>query len=459
MSNTQTIAAHDIATDIETTPRETAGQSIVHVLRSNIRNSVMFLVLIVVFVIFAVWSQGKFLGSYNLNALIAQTCVVGVMACGMTLVIIVRHIDLSVGFMCGFLGAIAAILMGSMKGFPSWIAAIIAIIIVMAFGAVIGLGEGLLVGKVGIPAFVVTLGLMIAGHGLLLLSTQKNGTINITNSFFLQLSNGFIPPVFQVGAITSGSTLVIAVVGVVLFIFLQFSSRARLARHGLALEAVWWFILKIVLVVAIVALLVYKFATYKGISWAMVILAVAVFIVATLQSRTRLGRHIFGLGGNPEAAELSGVNVAKVTVLVFVIMGALVGLGGVLQASRMQAATTTAGTGFELLVIAGCFIGGCSPAGGIGRVTGSLIGALIMQSLVNGMALMGIAISYQYVVQGGILVLAVLFDILSRRISAASSQVEQKTVAAAIESQDPALVSAADVLVTSTEPSEPSSVS
>jgi len=456
MSNTQTIAVPE-TTDVNSTPRESIGQSINRVIRSNIRNSVMFLVLIAVFLIFAIWSQGRFLGSYNLNALIAQTCVVGVMACGMTLVIIIRHIDLSVGYMCGFLGAISAIVMGSIMGSmhssPSWVAAIIAIIAVMALGAVVGLGEGLLVGKVGIPAFVVTLGLMIAGHGLLLLSTQKNGTINITNSFFLQLSNGYIPPIFQSGAITSGSTLIIAVVGLVVFVFLQFTGRARLARHGLVLEAGWWFILKIVLVVAIVALLVYKFATYRGISWAMVILAAAVFLVATLQTRTRLGRHIYGLGGNPEAAELSGVNVAKVTVLVFVIMGALVGLGGVLQASRMQSATTTAGTGFELLVIAGCFIGGCSPAGGIGRVTGSLIGALIMQSLVNGMALMGIAISYQYVVQGGILVLAVLFDILSRRISAASRVVEQQPVAAAIESQEPEMVEAADGWVATNETS------
>jgi len=416
MSNMQTVSAPDMAEDIALTQSEGVWQSIARVFRSNIRNSVMFLVLIAVFLIFAIWSKGKFIGSYNLTSLVAQTCVVGVMACGMTLVIIIRHIDLSVGFACGFLGAIAAILMET-----AHVPAILAILIVIIFGAAIGLGEGLLVGKVGIPAFVVTLGLMIAMHGLLLLSTQKNGTINITNKFFLQLSNGYIPPIFTVGIISSGSTLIIGVVGLVLFIFLQFTGRARLARHGLVVEAAWWFIIKMVLVVAIVAFLVYKFAVFNGISYAMVILGAVVFVVATLQSRTRLGRHIYGLGGNPEAAELSGVNVAKVTVLVFVIMGGLVALGGVLQASRMQSATTTAGTGFELLVIAGCFIGGCSPAGGIGRVTGSLIGALIMQSLVNGMALMNIAISYQYVVQGGILVLAVLFDILSRRIAAAKN--------------------------------------
>ena len=416
MSTTQTISASDTAAGPEPTSRESIGQSISRVIRSNIRNSVMFLVLVAVFVIFAIWSDGRFLGSYNLTNLIAQTCVVGVMACGMTLVIIIRHIDLSVGFMCGFLGAVAAILMQSLH-----VPAIIAIIAVMAIGAVIGFGEGMLIGKVGMPAFVVTLGLMIIGHGLVLLATTKSGTIVITNNFFNELSNGNIPAIFQFGSFTSGSTLVVGVIGVVLFIVLQFRSRARLARHDLVVEPVWWFAAKIVLVVAIVGFLVYKFAIYTGISYALVILGVVVFLVAMLQSRTRLGRHIFGLGGNPEAAELSGVNVAKVTVIVFIIMGTLVGLGGVLLASRMQSATTTAGTGYELFVIAGCFIGGCSPAGGIGKVTGSLIGALIMQSLVNGMTLMKIGISYQYVVQGAILVLAVLFDILSRRISAAKS--------------------------------------
>ncbi|MCL2653379.1 MAG: hypothetical protein FWD63_06290 [Propionibacteriaceae bacterium] len=428
MSNTQ-ISAIRKATVADSTPRETIGQSISRVIRSNIRNSVMFLVLIIVFVVFAVWSKGTFVNSFNLTMLVAQTCVVGVMACGMTLVIVIRHIDLSVGYMCGFLGAVAVILMETVH-----LPAILAIIMVVALGAVIGLGEGMLIGKVGIPAFVVTLGLMIAGHGLELLSTQKTGTIIANNAFFLQLSNGFLPPIFTFGTISSGSTLVIGVVGVVLFVVLQISSRARLASHGLVVEDAWWFILKIVLVFAIVGFLVYKFATFNGISYALIILGAVVVFVASLQSRTRLGRHIFGLGGNPEAAELSGVNVVKVTALVFVIMGSLVGLGGVLLASRMAAANPTAGQGSELLVIAGCFIGGCSPAGGIGRVTGSLIGALIMQSLVSGMLIVHIAISYQYVVQGGILVLAVLFDILSRRISAATRVVDQPPATPAVVS-------------------------
>jgi putative multiple sugar transport system permease protein len=144
--------------------------------------------------------------------------------------------------------------------------------------------------------------------------------------------------------------------------------------------------------------------------------------LSIVQSRTPFGRYVYGVGGNPEAAELSGVSVAKIMVICFVIMETLTALSGVLYASRMMSSSTTAGTGFELLVIAACFIGGCSPYGGVGRIVGSIVGALIMQSLVNGMMLMGVGASMQYIVQGTILVLAVLFDIFSRRMAVSSHE-------------------------------------
>jgi len=387
--------------------------SVVRVFRENIRNSVMFIALIIVIAFFAIWSGGTFIDSFNLTNLVAQTAVVGIMACGMTLVIIIRHIDLSVGYMCGFLGAITGILLQRHN-----MSSGLSILLVMALGACIGFIIGFLVGKVGMPAFVVTLGAMIAAHGLELNTTSASGAITITNQFFNALGTGYIPAVFTVGSF-KGSTLVIGIAGIALFIFFQFTGRARQHRNSFTVDPVWWFAIKMVVVCGIAAFLTYQFASLNGISWALVILAGVVFIIATLQNHTRFGRHVYGIGGNPEAAELSGVNVARVTIIVFVIMGVLTALGGILLTSWMKATDTAAGTGFELLVIAGCFIGGCSPAGGIGRVTGSLIGALIMQSLVNGLSLQGVNISYQYMIQGAILVLAVLFDILSRRVSAA----------------------------------------
>jgi len=429
MSLTATTQVADSLQDQDNLGAEGFLASVVRVFRQNIRSSVMFLALLLVILIFTIWSKGSFISSFNLTSLITQTAVVGIMACGMTLVIIIRHIDLSVGYMCGFLGAIAAILMME-YGVPAWIA----ILIVLAVGAAIGVGIGTLVGKVGIPAFVVTLGAMIAAHGLELLATNKNGAINIDDAWFNALGTGFIPVWFRVGGTAfihpaspenttglAGSTLLFGVIGIVLFIFLQINGRRRQQRNNFAVDAMWWFLLKLVIVCIIVGFLAYRFAQGNGISWALVILGVVVFVVSTVQMRTRFGRHVFGVGGNPEAAELSGVDVVKVTILVFGILGLLVALSGILLASRMMAANPTAGTGAELLVIAGCFIGGCSPAGGIGRVTGSLIGALIMQSLVNGMTMMSVNISYQYIIQGVILVVAVLFDIMSRRLATARS--------------------------------------
>ena len=384
--------------------------------RANIRNYGMILALVVVIIVFTAWSGGRFISPFNVTALMNQTAVVGVMAAGMTLVIIIRHIDLSVGFLSGFMGACAAILMMSW-GVPP----LPAILIVLALGAAIGFVLGWLIGKVGIPAFVVTLGAMIASHGLLLLSTSASGTIQIMkqdtgffNSLGAMTEDGFIPPIARVGGM-SLSTIIIGAIGITVFVIVQIRSRATKVRYNFTVPALWAFIAKLVVIAAVIGFVLYKLAMFSGISWTLVILAIVTFVMAFVMERTRFGRHVYGIGGNPEAALLSGVNVVKVTIIVFMIMEVLTALAGILYASRMQAASPDAGMGFELLVIAGAFIGGCSPAGGVGKVTGSLVGALIMQSLVNGMLLMHVNISVQYVIQGVILVVAVLFDILARR--------------------------------------------
>jgi putative multiple sugar transport system permease protein len=217
------------------------------------------------------------------------------------------------------------------------------------------------------------------------------------------------------------TTVVLGVVGIVAYIWMSVRTRARQRRYNFVISPLPVFAVQILVVAGIVGFVTYRLAQQYGISWTLVILALVTAVMVILQTRTRFGRHVYGVGGNPEAAELSGVSVAKVTVLVFVIMQTLVALSGILYASRMKAAAPTAGTGFELLVIAGAFIGGCSPAGGVGKVQGSIVGALIMQSLVNGMMLMQVDASLQYIIQGAILVIAVLFDILSRRSGAVAA--------------------------------------
>ena len=384
-------------------------------LRKNIREYGMFIALAVIIILFTALTGGAFISPNNISNLINQTGYVAVLATGMTLVIIIRQIDLSVGYLSGFLGAVAAILITNDK-----IPAIPAIIVILALGAVIGWVYGMLIAKVGIPAFVVTLAGMMSFHGLLLLATQASGTINITNKFFNEIGNGFIPS-FGTIAGFGISTLIIGLVGIILFIHFQIKDRNTKKKYNFEILPMPLFIAKLVFVSAMITAVVLVLAMENGISWTLVVVVVVVYIFSTILNKTTLGRHIYGVGGNPEAAELSGVSVVKVMIYVYMIMETLTALAGVLFASRMQSASPTGGTGFELLAIAGAFIGGCSANGGVGKVTGSLIGALVMSSLTNGMDLMGMGSSIQFVIQGIILVLAVVFDIMTRRSFSSSN--------------------------------------
>jgi putative multiple sugar transport system permease protein len=288
---------------------------------------------------------------------------------------------------------------------------------VLVLGGIIGLGYGLLVAKVSVPAFVVTLGGMMFFHGMEIKVTEATGTITIPNAGFISIGNGFIPSLGMVGGF-SISTLIIGVIGILLFVYFQNKERNTKLKYNFEVLSKPFFFLKVLLITVIIIAICLILAANNGISWTLVVMGIVVFAYNFLMNKTALGRHVYGVGGNPEAAELSGISVAKITVLVFTSMGALTALSGILYASRMQSAAPTGGTGFELQAIAAAFIGGASPNGGIGKVTGSLIGAFVMASLVNGMNLMGLGSSYQFIIQGIILILAVIFDITTRKQSA-----------------------------------------
>lgn len=378
-------------------------------LKKNIRDYGMYIALVVIIAFFSVTTQGLFISSRNISNLINQTGYIAVLAVGMTLILIIRHIDLSVGFVAGFLGAIAAILM-TKYGVNEWVA----ILAVLVIGTCIGLFYGLLVAKVGVPAFVVTLAGMLIFRGLLLLATEGTGTIIIPNEGFNAIGNGFIPNLLSINGI-HGLTLIIGVLGIAFLIFSQIRSRMSMQKYHFEVLSLPMFILKLIFMSAVIGYIVWILAGYNGLSWTVVIVAVVVLIYNFVMNKTTLGRHIYGIGGNDEAAALSGINVKKVTFIVFASMSALAALSGVLFTSRLQSATTTAGTAFELDAIAAAYVGGVSANGGVGKVTGSIIGALVMASLTNGMNLMGVGISYQYAIRGAILVLAVIFDITTRR--------------------------------------------
>jgi len=330
----------------------------------------------------------------------------------MTLVIVIRHIDLSVGYLAGFLGALAAIALTAW-GLDLWLV----IPIVLAFGILAGLVSAVTVAKFGIPAFVATLAGWLIYRGALLQATLKTGTIVIPNKAFNAIGNGYIPDLPLEGILPGihKLTLLLGIVAAVLMVISEISSRKKKKAYDFDVLSTNLFIVKLVFTIVLLGVVTYILAGYNGLSWTTVIVLGVTLIYHFLTTQTFLGRHIYAVGGNPEAAELSGISVSKITYVVFGSMGMLTALSGMLYASRLQSATTTAGMGFELDAIAAAYVGGVSSAGGVGKVTGSLIGAIVMASLTNGMNLMGIDISTQYIVRGAVLVLAVIFDVATRK--------------------------------------------
>jgi putative multiple sugar transport system permease protein len=380
-------------------------------LRENIREYGMFIALFIIMGIFSITTNGLFMSSRNLVNLVNQTGYIAVLAVGMTLVIVIRHIDLSVGFLAGFLGAVAAIAM------VSWHLPVYAVIpLVMVFGILAGLLTSFLVAQLGIPSFVATLAGWLGYRGALLLITISTGTIIIPDPAFNAIGNGFIPDIPDIGILPGihKLTLILGLLGIILFITNQITTRKKMMSNKVEVLSTEMFILKLAFVSVLIGSIAWILAGYQGLSWTAVVILLVVFIYEFVTTKTVLGRHIYAVGGNPEAAELSGISVKRITHVVFGSMGMLSALSGMLFAARLQSATTTAGTLFELDAIAAAFVGGASAAGGVGKVVGSIIGALVMTSLTSGMNLMGIDISYQYIVRALVLAGAVVFDVATR---------------------------------------------
>ena len=381
-------------------------------LRENIREYGMFIALFVIFLIFTITTKGLFISSRNLVNLVNQTGYIAVLAVGMTMVIVIRHIDLSVGFLAGFLGAIAAIAMVSWK-LPVYIT----IPLVLGFGIIAGLVTSFLVAQLGIPSFVATLAGWLGYRGALQLATRATGTIIIPNEAFNAIGNGFVPDFLKnIGILPEVNkfTLLLGLLGVVYFISSEIISRNKMIKNEIEILSTGMFTLRLAFIAVLIGGIAWILAGYRGLSWTAVVILIVALFYNFITTQTVLGRHIYAVGGNPEAAELSGISVKRITHIVFGSMGMLAALSGILYASRLQSATTTAGNLFELDAIAAAFVGGVSAAGGVGSVVGSLIGALVMTSLTSGMNLMGIDISYQYIVRALVLAIAVIFDVTTR---------------------------------------------
>ena len=390
------------------TPKPSLSRVLKDQVSHNLKQYSMFLALIGIWIIFNVLTGGIFLSARNLSNLFVQTSYIAVLAVGMVLVIVAGHIDLSVGSIAGFTGAVAAILQVQ----NGW-GTIPAIGAALAVGVLIGLFQGYWIAYRNIPAFIVTLAGMVAFRGALIAITQGQ-TIAPLQDDFAALGSGYLPKIFEASGFND-TTVILGLVVIAIFVILDLRSRANQIRYGFTVVPLSAQLLKILLISTIVALFFGVLATYRGIPYSIVLVFALVIFYTFLTKNTVFGRQVYALGGNKEAARLSGINIRKRNLWIFISMGFLSALSGIVFTARLNAAASSAGNLFELDTIAAAIIGGTSTMGGSGTVVGAIVGALLMASLNNGMSLMNIDAAWQMIFRGGILLLAVWFDIASRK--------------------------------------------
>jgi putative multiple sugar transport system permease protein len=385
-------------------------------IKNNLRSYGMLLSLFAIMLFFQVMTDGTLLQPVNLTNLVLQNSYIVIMALGMLLVIVTGHIDLSVGSVAGFIGAVAAVLMVRYH-----VAYPVAFIACLMVGAAIGAAQGYWIAYFGIPSFIVTLAGMLVFKGLALafLQGQSVGPFPPT---FQKLSSGFIPELLpsipdllpSADALHPTSLLIGAALALAL-VYASAKSRAREQSHGIEVEPYAFFVGKSAALAGVVLYFTYLIASYRGLPNVLVIMMALIALYGFVTRRTATGRQIYAVGGNAKAAKLSGVKTERLTFLTFVNMGVLAALAGLVFAARLNTATPKAGAGFELDVIAACFIGGASAYGGVGRVGGAVVGAMIMGVMNNGMSILGIGIDYQQVIKGLVLLGAVCIDVYNQR--------------------------------------------
>jgi putative multiple sugar transport system permease protein len=376
-------------------------------LREN--GMLMALVAIVLFflVVVRVFEGVDFLSAQNITNLFLQNSYVIIMALGMLLVIVAGHIDLSVGSVVGFVGAVAAVLTVNL-GWPVWAV----VPACLGVGLLIGAAQGYWVAYWRIPSFIVTLAGMLVFRGLTLwlLAGQNIGPFPKS---FQSLSTGFIPDVFGVDK-PNVTALVLVSLAALAIVVMGWRARARDAEFGIEPEPVTIFAVRNMVVAAALIFVGYKLASFRGLPNVVVILTVLTVLYAFFTENMTTGRRIYALGGNEKAAKLSGIKTERLVFLTFCNMGVLAALAGMIVAARLNSSTPKAGAGFELDVIAAVFIGGASMSGGVGKILGAVVGALIMGVMNNGMSIMGIGIDYQQVIKGLVLLSAVIFDVYNK---------------------------------------------
>ena len=384
------------------------AHSLGHYLRSHLREYGMLLALAAIMLFFQVATDGTLMRPVNLTNLFQQNSYIVVMALGMLLVIVAGHIDLSVGSVVGFIGALAAVMLVHWE-----LPTVVVVPLCLAAGALIGAAQGYWIAYWRIPSFIVTLAGMLVFKGLTL-ALLEGQSVGPFPRGFQKLSTGFVPDVLPFSEELNLTALVagIGVAGLILVLGLR--ARAQNRRYGIADEPLGLFAARNAVVVAAIVYVAWLLATYRGLPNVLVTMAVLTAAYAFFTNRTTTGRRIYALGGNEKAAALSGIRTERLTFLTFANMGMLAALAGLIFAARLNTATPKAGVAFELDVIAAVFIGGASMSGGVGKIVGAVVGALIMGVMNNGMSIVGIGIDWQQVIKGLVLLAAVVFDVYNR---------------------------------------------
>ena len=397
----------DIAAKLET-------PSIMGFVKANIRDYALLISLIAIMIFFQYKTNGILFTPLNMTNIILQNSYIVIMALGMLLIIVAGHIDLSVGFLSGFIGAIAGVMMVSNPMWPvEWkMGTLPAILVCLSAGTAIGALQGWFVARFRIPAFIVTLAGMLIFRGLMIAMLSGRNLGPFPESF-QALSNGYVPDYLDVlspGKLNLFALVVgAAVTGMILWA--NFKSRRLEQSHGMAEEPIELFYGRNALIAAGFLGFSWIMANHKGLPNVLVTMFALVALFMFVTSRTTFGRRVYAMGGNEKAAKLSGINTERVTIAIFAIMGALSALAGLVYAARLNSAQPKAGSGLELDVIAACFIGGAAVTGGVGKITGVVIGAFIMGVMNNGMGILGVGIDWQQVIKGAVLLLAVFLDV------------------------------------------------
>ncbi|MDI9509001.1 MAG: sugar ABC transporter permease [Bacillota bacterium] len=380
---------------------------------SFIKENTMIIALFVITAFFVWQTDGIILLPANVSNLISQNAYVFVLATGMLLCILTGgNIDLSVGSVVCFVGATGAIFME--KHDIHWVLAVIFMLII---GIAIGAWHGFWIAYIKVPPFIATLAGMLIFRGLS--NVVLNGlTVSITNQTFTKLFGGgadcYVPDIFGMDNFNMTSML-IGIIACIIYVCIQFRGRIIKAKKGYEIESIDKMIIRSIIISAVILAFSYKLSMYKGIPFALIIVAIVVLVYGFITSKTVLGRHFYAVGGNEKAAKLSGINTSKVYFIAYTNMGFLAALAGMMTIARLTSAQPTYGQNYEMDAIGSCFIGGASAYGGTGKVSGVIIGALLMGVINIGMSIMGVGADIQRVVKGIVLLGAVAFDVITKK--------------------------------------------